>query len=181
MESGAIDLEKFIQVFERSGEPLTSEQVSILNGSYSGIVKIDRSSAHFWLNFFWALGLANNNPILTEGPMMRDGREQVVNFASTGGWAIAAVPIADLYASQNLVTLTESQQSLLQEVAEMVYRPCCNNPTHFPDCNHGMAMLGLLELMASQGASKEDLPQFQNPLRFLKAAYRVGDRTEDAG
>ena len=37
----------------------------------------------------------------------------------------------------------------------MVFRPCCDNPTHFPDCNHGMAMLGLLELMASQGASVE--------------------------
>ena len=37
------------------------------------------------------------------------------------------------------------------------YRPCCNNPTAFPDCNHGMAMLGLLELMASQEASVDEM------------------------
>ncbi|HKK02151.1 MAG TPA: hypothetical protein VJ955_08290, partial [Desulfuromonadales bacterium] len=33
----------------------------------------------------------------------------------------------------------------------------CGNSTYFPDCNHGMAMLGLLELMASQGASESQL------------------------
>jgi hypothetical protein len=44
-------------------------------------------------------------------------------------------------------------------VAIGVYRPCCDNPTHFPDCNHGMAMLGLLELMAAQDASVEAMFQ----------------------
>src|SRR4030067_1081356 len=63
----------------------------------------------------------------------------------------------DLYASREIVTLTEEQQARLLEVASAVYRPCCNNPTHFPDCNHGMAMLGLLELMASQNASSEEM------------------------
>jgi hypothetical protein len=33
----------------------------------------------------------------------------------------------------------------------------CNNPTWFPDCNHGMAMLGLLELMATRGTSEKDM------------------------
>src|SRR4030067_403061 len=63
----------------------------------------------------------------------------------------------DLYASREIVTLTEEQQARLMEVASAVYRPCCNNPTSFPDCNHGMAMLGLLELMASQNASADDM------------------------
>jgi hypothetical protein len=56
-----------------------------------------------------------------------------------------------------LAILTPAQQERLEEVATRVYRPCCNNPTHFPDCNHGMAMLGLLELMASQDASTEEM------------------------
>jgi hypothetical protein len=42
-------------------------------------------------------------------------------------------------------------------VADAVYRPCCDNPTSFPDCNHGMAMLGLLELMASQNSSLDQM------------------------
>lgn len=155
--SGAIDLDKYIQVFENSGETLTPEQMNILQETSSSAVVINQKNAHFWLNFFWALGLANQNPVLTEGPMMDGGLEKVVNFASTGGWTIAAVPVAQVYASQMLVILDESQQSLLEEVAQVVYRPCCNNATHFPDCNHGMAMLGLLELMASQGASKKEM------------------------
>lgn len=44
----------------------------------------------------------------------------------------------------------------VEEVAAAVYRPCCNNHTPFPGCNHGMAMLGLLELMAPQRASADE-------------------------
>ncbi|HLD94013.1 MAG TPA: hypothetical protein VI703_07420 [Anaerolineales bacterium] len=89
--------------------------------------------------------------------MMQGGEEQIGRFASTGGWTLATRPLGELYASIPIVPLTMVQQRRLEEVASQVYRPCCNNPTHFPDCNHGMAMLGLLELMASQGASKEEM------------------------
>lgn len=44
---------------------------------------------------------------------------------------------------------------MVADVSANIYRPCCGNPTSFPDCNHGMAILGLLELMASQGATEE--------------------------
>ena len=91
--------------------------------------------------------------------MMRNGKEGVVNFASTGGWTISVKPIDELYASTPIISLTEEQQKRLEEVAQGVYRPCCDNPTHLPDCNHGMAMLGLLELMAFQGASIDEMFQ----------------------
>ena len=39
---------------------------------------------------------------------------------------------------------------IVEEIAGNIYRPCCGNSTAFPDCNHGMAMLGLIELMVSQ-------------------------------
>jgi hypothetical protein len=55
------------------------------------------------------------------------------------------------------VRLTPAQQERLEAVAANVYRPCCNNPTLFPDCNHGMAMLALLQLLAAQGASEEEM------------------------
>jgi len=42
-------------------------------------------------------------------------------------------------------------------IAKSTYRPCCDNPTFFQDCNHGSALLGLLALGASQGLSEEEL------------------------
>lgn len=89
--------------------------------------------------------------------MMSGGLDKVGGFASTGGWTIGAKSPAELYSSTKIMALTEEQQARLLEVAAGVYRPCCNNPTDFPDCNHGMAMLGLLELMASQNASLDEM------------------------
>ena len=63
----------------------------------------------------------------------------------------------DHYSKHEFFSLTPEQQQLVEEISWNVYRPCCNNSTYFPDCNHGMAMLGLLELMASQGASEMDM------------------------
>lgn len=157
LAAGAIDLDAFVKIYQEIGRPLTKEQLAILTDGSNAPVVIDQKNQHFLLNLFWALGLANQNRVLTEGPMMRNGKDGVVNFASTGGWTIAAKPVKDLYAGTAIITLTEEQQKRLEEVAQGVYRPCCDNPTHFPDCNHGMAMLGLLELLASQGASTDEM------------------------
>ena len=159
VEAGAIDLDQFVTLYQEMGRPLSKAQMAILTEGSSAPVVINQDNQHFLLNLFWAFGLANQNRVLTEGPMMGNGKEAVVNFASTGGWTIAARPIIELYASHTMVSLTEEQQKRLEEVAQGVYRPCCDNPTHFPDCNHGMAMLGLLELMASQGASTDQMFQ----------------------
>ena len=78
-------------------------------------------------------------------------------FASTGGWTLAKGDIMNHYSAHGFIKLTLEQQRLVEDVSKNIYRPCCNNPTHFPDCNHGMAMLGFLELMASQNAGKEEM------------------------
>jgi hypothetical protein len=157
LEAGAIDYERFIQLYQQRGRPLSQAQLDILTeGSESPII-FDYENAHFLLNFFWAVGLANNNPILTEGPMMQYGEGEIGRFASTGGWSIGQRPATELYAATALIPLTTEQQARLEEVAYNVYRPCCNNHTAFPDCNHGMAMLGLLQLLASQDASVDEM------------------------
>lgn len=157
IESGVIDYDAFAAIYQNSGNPLSTEQIEILtNGSDKEII-INAENAHFLLNFFWAVGLANNNSILTQGPMVQNSGGQVERFASTGGWSLASKPIKDLYASMDLIPLTAEQQKLVEEVAASIYRPCCNNHTLFPDCNHGMAMLGVLELMASKGASADQM------------------------
>lgn len=157
LESGIIDYEAFAAIYANAGNPLSAEQVEILkNGSDQEIV-INAENAHFLLNYFWAVGLVNNNPVLTQGPIVQNSEGQVERFASTGGWTLANKPVTELYASIDLIRLTAEQQARVEEVAAAVYRPCCNNPTHFPDCNHGMAMLGILELMASQGATTDEM------------------------
>jgi len=157
LASGVIDYDAFAAIYQNAGSPLSAEQIEALkNGSDQEIV-INSQNAYFLLNFFWAVGLANQNVILTEGPMVQNSDGKFENFASTGGWSLATQPITELYASLDLIPLTREQQKLVEEVAQGIYRPCCNNPTHFPDCNHGMAMLGILELMASQDATADEM------------------------
>lgn len=177
LTAGAIDYQQFEQVYSTSGKPLTDEQKAILNNGLNQDIVINSQNAYFLLNYFWALGLTNQNSILTSGPMMDNGKEGVGGFASTGGWTIGAKKPEELYASTPIISLTSTQQDLLQKVASGVYRPCCDNPTHFPDCNHGMAMLGLLELMASQNATEDQMFQaakyvnaFWYPQQYLEIA-----------
>lgn len=157
LKSGAIDYQKFEGVYAQAGKPLTDEQKAILQEGSDQEVTFTSQNAYFLLNFFWALGLTNQNTILAKGPMMQNGQEQAGNFASTGGWTIGVRAPMQLYASTPILTLTSEQQARLEDVASAVYRPCCDNPTHFPDCNHGMAMLGLLELLASQEATEDQM------------------------
>jgi hypothetical protein len=157
VKAGAIDLQSFTALYAANGNPLsTGQQVILTKGSNTPIV-IDHNNAHFLLNFFWAVGLANRNNILLEGPIQENGAEQVEYYASTGGWTLASKRVMEIFASLPLIHLSPEQQQRLEAVAEAVYRPCCGNSTSFPDCNHGMAMLGLLELMAANDASEEEM------------------------
>lgn len=157
MAAGVIDYDAFRNVMAESGDALSSRQMDILQKGSNEQIVITAENAHFLLNYFWAVGLANKNSILTDGPMVQNSEGQIDRFASTGGWTLATKPITDLYASMDLIPLMPEQQARVEEVAAAVYRPCCNNHTLFPDCNHGMAMLGLLELMASQNASVNEM------------------------
>ena len=157
IQGGVFDAQEFSTIYENSGNPLSAEQIEIIKKGSDEEIIINSQNAHFLLNFFWAVGLANKNSILTEGSIMQRSHGQVERFASTGGWSIAAKPITEIYASMSLIPLTPEQQGLVEDVAGAIYRPCCDNPTLFPDCNHGMAMLGLLELMATEGASANEM------------------------
>ncbi|NJC95421.1 MAG: hypothetical protein FIB03_03620 [Anaerolineae bacterium] len=157
IENGVIDYRAFAAIYANSGSPLANGQIEILNQGSDEQIVITAENAHFLLNYFWAVGLANKNPILLDGPIVQNSGGQIERFASTGGWTLGSKPVAEVYASLDLIPLTSEQQQRLEEVAAGVYRPCCNNPTLFPDCNHGMAMLGLLELMASNGANTDQM------------------------
>ncbi|MEK7091595.1 MAG: hypothetical protein AAB900_01275 [Patescibacteria group bacterium] len=153
VEAGVIDADKFKALYQQRGTWTEEEQKLLLNTA-NGQIKITRENADYWLNLLWALGLANSNPILDSGEMTDPRYGGAGGFASTGGWSMAKGQPMDHYGRHQLVKLTATQQALVDKISRGIYRPCCGNSTHFPDCNHGMAMLGLLELMASQGASE---------------------------
>ncbi len=154
--AGVIDLEKFKAVYDRSGQPLTEEQLDILTKGSNAKIKITPQNSYFLLNFLWAAGVGNKNSILDKGPMANSGTA-VGNFASTGGWTLGKGNATSFYSKSEIAKVSSEQQKALEDFANNSYRPCCPNPTAFPDCNHGMAMLGLGEIMASQGLSAKEM------------------------
>lgn len=156
--SGIIDKDKFISIYEKSNQPLTEDQKKILIYGSDEKITITRENSYFLLNFFWAVGLNNKSKILDDGDMMNyGGVKGAGDFASTGGWSLAKGNTMNFYSKNNLITLSPEQEKLVEEVSSNVFRPCCNNSTAFPDCNHGMALLGVLQLMASSGATETEM------------------------
>ena len=71
--AGVIDTEAFVALYEQAGQPLDEAQVDALTLGSDEEVVITAQNSYFLLNFFWAVGLANRNSILTEGPMAAYG------------------------------------------------------------------------------------------------------------
>ena len=85
---GAIDADAFMAVYAQKGE-FSGEYKELLFGNTTGKMRITKDNAGYLLNLFWALGLANKNPILENGEMADPRYGGAGNFASTGGWTIA--------------------------------------------------------------------------------------------
>ena len=156
ISSGVIDKSKLEELYVGRGG-LSNEEKKLLEGIDNGNLKITRENSGFVLNLLWALGLGNKNEILENGPMSDKKYGGAGGFASTGGWTLARGDAMSHYSKHRFIVLTPEQQTLVEKVSKGIYRPCCGNSTYFPDCNHGMAMLGLLELMASQGVSEDEM------------------------
>ncbi|MDZ4209605.1 MAG: hypothetical protein U1C56_00330, partial [Candidatus Curtissbacteria bacterium] len=131
--------------------------LELIESSANGEIIMTRENSGLILNLLWAFGLANENPVLEEGPMANPNYGGAGGFASTGGWTLAYGDPMDHYSAHAFVRLSSEQQALVENTAKGIFRPCCGNSTHFPDCNHGMAMLGLLELLAKEGLSEDEV------------------------
>ena len=156
VRSGVIDKEKFEKLYESRGSALEREK-DLLDLADNGNIKITEENSGFILNLFWALGLGTKNDILENGPMADARYGGAGGFASTAGWTLARGSAMDHYSRHQFIVLTPQEQEKVERVSKNIFRPCCDNSTYFPDCNHGMAMLGFLELMASQGVSEEEM------------------------
>lgn len=196
VETGALNVSNLSIILNRFKQPLTPVEKEILNGTYEGHIQFNSTNTEFTQLVLWSLGINNNNTILNEGPLInvsnqyanqinsnasskqRVTPEYVAShyFASTGGYG----PLGNLQlGGLNIISLNPQQQALMYNVATHSYRPCCDNPTAFPDCNHGAAALGLIELLASHNANEiqmynaiRDFYQYQFPQQYMEiAAY----------
>lgn len=153
VEVGAIDLEKYQKIFNSNTNG--KQDLAIFNGQDKRI-SINDNNSRFVVNTLWALGLANKSKVLDEG-LMKTDQTPTKNFASTAGWTLGSKEAMKIYSSQEIIPLTDEQQDLVTSIAENVYRPCCGNHTAFPDCNHGMAALGYIELAVASGLSEDQI------------------------
>ena len=174
IEDGVIDRAKLMDIFAENGE-LPKDLEKYLSGNENEII-LTRENASFWVDVLWGLGLANKNKILEEGPMIENG--DASGFASTGGYSLGVLDAMNYYSSYSYLDLSDKQQKIVEEIAQNIYRPCCGNSTIFPDCNHGMAALALIELMASQNKSKDEIYKtvlafntYWFPQTYLETAY----------
>lgn len=182
IDDGIMDKTKLAQSLTGT-ETMPSDLEKYLDGSTQKIV-LNEQNAHFWLNMLWGLGLANKNNLLDEGDMQKFSENNPANFASTGGYTLGKADAMNYYSKYQYIELNDKQQKLVEEVAGNVYRPCCGNSTAFPDCNHGMAMLALIELMASQNYSKEQIYDTAlkfNSLWFPQTYFDIAYHFEKAG
>ncbi len=153
--TGVIDQTKLNALYaDRGGVP---EEMTRWLGNNPREMVMTPENAPLLLNLLWAVGLGTKNPILEKGEMSDPKYGGAAGFASTGGWTLSRGDVMKHFSAHNFIPLDKSQQELVERVSQNIYRPCCGNSTHFPDCNHGMAMLGLLELMAKNGVQEEEM------------------------
>lgn len=153
VEAGVIDRAKFQESFTLEADG--KDHMKYLGGSWDDPIEISEKNSRFMVDTLWALGLLNKSKVLDEGEMKKNG--ETANFASTGGWTLGAYDPMTYYSSVDLLKLTDRQQELVKKIAENVFRPCCPNATSFPDCNHGMAALGYIELAVKNGLSEKQI------------------------
>jgi len=153
IEKGVIDKQKFEDIYKSRGEP--NEIKDLLTKDSKKPILLTRANANYYVNLLWPLGLANFMSTNEKSPISGNS---LFNFASTGGWNLGKEKNGGAYFNKfKIVYLSPQQEQLATKIAKNTYRPCCDNSTFFQDCNHGSALLGLLELGASQGLSEDQL------------------------
>lgn len=175
VEDGVIDEVKLAKALTGT-EKLPDNLKKYFNSTNQKQIELNQEMSHFWVDVLWGLGLANKSKILDEGPMIEEG--STANFASTGGYTLGTKEPMDIYSKFSYFNLSEKQEIRVLALASNVFRPCCGNSTAFPDCNHGMAALGLIELMVSQNKSDNEIyktvlafNQYWFPQTYLDISY----------
>lgn len=153
VEAGAIDPDKFRAAHERHG-PLPLWVGDVLEGKSHALI-LSAPHAPYNLNLLWPLGLATRTAFNDQSPIAGD---DLANFASTGGWTLGREENGEAYFNAvDTLALDTAQEEAVHRLANGIFRPCCGNSAFFQDCNHGSAMLGLLELAALAGKHEAEM------------------------
>ncbi len=164
--AGALDPHKL----KRSTNRLPDWVERLLTEASTEPIVFTRATAPYLVDLLWPVGLANRVAFNEKSPI---NTVSIANFASTGGWTLGREPNGDVYFNKvDAVRMTERQETAALDVATNCFRPCCDNSTFFQDCNHGSALLGLIELAASQGATAEAI----YPMALAANAYWFPDQ-----
>lgn len=181
VDYGVIDKNKFSQAVQ-----MTDGEKRILEGGTDIPVTINAQNAQFDVDMLWAIGLAQKSIVYEEGPMGTNYKKDAGNFASTGGWTLGRGDAMQYLNKYDLIPLSPEQENRVKDIAMNVYRPCCDNPTWFPDCNHGMAVLAAIEMMVAKNLPDDQIYQnilklnsFWFPDSYLTIAVYFGDRGTD--
>jgi len=154
VDNGVIDRTKFEAIYKERGE-LSAELKDVLIKPSDKPILLTKENASYYVNLLWPIGLSNYMSSNKESPV---NGKSLFNFASTGGWNLGKEENGGAYFNKlKIVELTPEQEALVTKIAQNTYRPCCNNSTFFQDCNHGSALLGLLQLGAAQGLTENEL------------------------
>jgi len=153
VEYGVIDRGEFFAIYRRSG-PNLAEFDTVLSEPSDRPILLTAANASRYVDLLWPIGLANHMAANAKSPLYGNP----VQLASTAGWTLGREKNGIVYFDKfPIVRLTPEQEGRVVEIAKATYRPCCDNSTFFQDCNHGSALLGLLQLGASQGLNNNDL------------------------
>jgi hypothetical protein len=151
-----ISREKFLALQEYNGK-MPQELSRVLDEPSGKPIRLTRENASYYVNLLWPVGLSNRMEANKESPV---AGPDLPRFASTAGWTLGKEPEGSVYFNKYpIVELKPEEEALAVRVAKSTFRPCCNNSTFFQDCNHGSALLGVLQLGASQGLREEELYQ----------------------
>lgn len=153
VEAGVIDPVRFLEVY-KGRVPIPKWVSLVLDGKPQELI-LSLENAPFNLNLLWPIGLATKTAFNNESPI---NGSDLPYFASTGGWTLGRENNGAAYFNKvETLSLSSQQASLARRTAEKIFRPCCGNSAFFQDCNHGSAMLGLIEMAASNGQSQESI------------------------
>lgn len=156
VDGGVIAPEKIDRHFARRGG-LPAWAAQALRAASPEAIVLSAATAPVLLILLWALGLANRMDANRRGPLAgADG----ARFASTGGWRLGRGASGGRYFnSVAALPLSPDQERTVRRVADNTYRPCCDNSAFFQDCNHGSAMLGLIELAVGHDLPEDEIWQ----------------------
>ena len=141
--------------FRASAKILPDWVERVLKGPSDDPIVFSGQTASYLVDLLWPLGLATKTSFNEKSPI---ATLNIAGFASTGGWTLGREQNGYVYFNRvAAIDMTDQQEVAALRVATTTFRPCCNNSTFFQDCNHGSALLGLIELAASQGVTLEGL------------------------